>query len=553
MSRSPKFSIITPVYNPSPHDLHVMLETARAQRFADFEHCIVDDKSTADHVAPTLRAAAAADSRILLHTRSEQGGIVAATNDALEMARGEFVAFLDHDDALHPDALWAVAEAIGERDDLDYVYTDEDKIDMQDRHFDPFLKPDWSPERFRTQMYTCHLSVARRTLVAELGGVRPGFDGAQDWDLVLRLTERARGILHVPRILSHWRATVGSAAASQDAKPWAYDAARRAIAEHVHRVGLEAEVEDLPGWAGYYRLRPALRDRPLVSIVIPTGGFRREVYGLEVDLVVHTVQSITDRSTYDNFEIVVVADDRVSEQTRTQLSELGARMVPFSRPFSFSEKINVGALHARGDYLLLLNDDVEVLPEGWRRSWPRREGRSSWIESMLLYATDPDIGVVGGKLYFGDTRLQHVGLACRAGAPGHIYRAFPHDWDGYFNNTLIPANYLAVTGACAMTRRDAFEAVGGFCRPLPINFNDVDFCFKLYRAGYRNVFTPDAELLHFESSSRVPDVLPSELLFLQQRWESLLHCDPYYNPQFAPGNPDFVVPPYFRTGEFVRP
>lgn len=551
MAGSPKFSIITPVYNPRPHDLDVMLESARSQRYEDFEHCIVDDLSTAPHVVPALREAAARDSRIRLMTRAEQGGIVAATNDALAMARGDFVAFLDHDDALHPDALWAVAEALGDRDDLDYVYTDEDKIDMEDRHYDPFLKPDWSPERFRAQMYTCHLSVARRALVEELGGLRPGFDGAQDWDLVLRLTEKSRGILHVPRILYHWRATVGSAAASQDAKPWAYDAARRAIAEHVQRIGLEADVEDLPGWAGYYRLRPALRDRPLVSVVIPTGGFHREIYGVDVDLVVNTVRSILDRSTYDNLDIVVVIDHSVGAETRTQLEAMGARLIEFPHPFSYSHKINVGVLHARGDYVLLLNDDVEVLPEGWRASWPRLEGRSSWIEAMLLYAKHPEIGVVGGKLYFGDTRLQHVGLACRAGAPGHIYRAFRHDYDGYFNNTIIPANYLAVTGACAMSRRDAFEAVGGFSRRLPINFNDVDYCFKLYRAGYRNVFTPDAELLHFESSSRAPDVLPSELRFLQDRWETLLFGDPYYNPQFAPGKPDFVVPPYFPTGDFA--
>jgi GT2 family glycosyltransferase len=551
MSRSPKFSIITPVYNPHPDALHEMLDSTRAQQFEDFEHCIVDDNSSARDVAPALRAAAASDPRIRLQTRSERGGIVAASNDALAMARGEYVAFLDHDDTLHVDALWDVAHAIGERDDVDYLYTDEDKIDLVGNHFNPFLKPDWSPERMRAQMYTCHLSVVRRALVEELGGLRPGFDGSQDWDLILRVTERARSIVHIPRILYHWRATEGSAAADPEAKPWARDPARRAVAEHVERVGLQAEVEHLPGAPGNFRLRPALREHPLVSIVIPTGGFHREIYGVDVDLVVNTVRSIVDRSTYDNIEIIVVIDDGVAQETRTQLENLGARLIAFPHPFSFSHKVNVGVLHARGDYLLLLNDDVEVLPERWRESWPRLEGTSSWIEAMLMYALRPEIGVVGGKMYFSDTRLQHVGLACTGGGPSHIYRAFSRDYGGYFNNARIPVNYLAVTGACAMTRRDAFETVGGLCRALPINFNDVDFCFKLHHAGYRNVFTPDAELLHFESSSRVAKVTVDELGFLQARWDTLLRNDPFYNPQFTPGKPDFVVPTYLRSGKFA--
>ncbi len=551
MSPSPKFSIVTPVYNPRSDDLQEMLESVRAQRFEDFEHCIVDDNSSEPHVLPALRAAAAADSRIRLGTRAEQGGIVAATNDALALARGEYVAFLDHDDALHPDALWDVALTIGDRDDVDYIYTDEDKIDHAQNHFNPFLKPDWSPERMRAQMYTCHLSVARRALVEELGGLRPGFDGSQDWDLILRVTERARAVVHIPRILYHWRATEGSAAADPEAKPWARDPARRAVAEHVERIDLQAEVEHLPDAPGNFRLRPALRERPLVSIVIPTGGFHREVYGVDVDLVVNTVRSILDRSTYDNIEIVVVIDDGVAQETRAQLEKMDARLIPFPHPFSFSHKINVGVLNAQGDYLLLLNDDVEVLPEGWRETWPRAEGTSSWIEAMLMYALRPEIGVVGGKMYFSDTRLQHVGLACTGGGPSHIYRAFSRDYGGYFNNALIPVNYLAVTGACAMTRRDAFDAVGGFCRALPINFNDVDFCFKMHHAGYRNVFTPDAELLHFESSSRAAKVTLDELVFLQARWDTLLRHDPFYNPQFIPGKPDFVVPTYLKSGKFA--
>jgi GT2 family glycosyltransferase len=546
---SPRFSVITPVYNPRAEDLHTMLESVRKQTFEDFEHCIVDDGSTAPHVAPILQEAAAGDARVRVHIRTEQGGIVAATNDALEGAQGEFLAFLDHDDALHVDALAVVDGVIA--DDVDYVYTDEDKIDPAGRHFDPFLKPDWSPERFRTQMYTCHLSVARRTLVDDVGRLHAGFDGAQDWDLVLRVTERARRIVHVPRVLYHWRAVASSVAGNVDAKPWAHEAGRRAIAEHLERIGLQANVEHLPGWLGHYRMRPALREQPLVSIVIPTAGFHREIYGGDVNLVVNTIRSIRERSTYQNLEYVVVVDDGVAPYTRDELNELGARLVPFPRPFSFSQKINVGAVHARGDYLLLLNDDVEVLPEGWRDTWPKLEGTSAWIESMLLYALDHGVGAVGAKMYFGDTRLQHVGLVCTGPGPGHVFRGFGRDYGGYFNNALLPGNYLALTGACLLTRREAFEAVGGLCRRLPLSYNDVDYCFKLHRAGYRNVYTPDAELLHFESSSRNAKVLEPELEFLWKRWRPLLERDPYYHPQFVPGLPHFIVPSYLASGEFA--
>ena len=540
--------MITPVHNPRAEDLRTMLESVRNQAFGDFEHCIVDDGSTASHVAPMLQAAAAGDARVRVHVRTEQGGIVAATNDALEMAQGEFLAFVDHDDALHVDALAEVDRVIGE--DVDYVYTDEDKIDANGRHCEPFLKPDWSPERLRTQMYTCHLSVARRTLVDDIGRLRIGLDGAQDWDLMLRVTERARRILHVPRILYHWRAVPTSVAGDIDAKPWAYEAGQRAVADHLERTGVQAEVEQLRGRPGSFRLRPCLRDEPLVSIVIPTGGFRREVYGDNVNLVVNTVRSIRERSTYQNLEFVVVVDEGVTPDTRDELMQWDARLVPFARPFSFSQKINVGAIHAWGEYLLFLNDDVEVLPEDWRDTWPRLEGTSAWIESMLLYALDQGVGAVGAKMYFGDTRLQHVGLVCTGPGPSHVFRGFGRDFPGYFNNALLPGNYLALTGACLLTRRDAFEAVGGLCPQLPINFNDVDYCFKLHRAGYRNVFTPDAELLHFESSSRKAHVLEPEFNFLWRRWRPLLEHDPYYNPQFVPG-PHFIVPTYLGSGVFA--
>ncbi len=392
MTTQPRFSIITPVHDPTPSDLHAMLASVRAQRYERWEHCIVDDGSTLPHVGSALREAAGADSRVKVRRLDSPNGISAASNAALAMATGEFVAFLDHDDALHRDALAEVDAAISEHDDVDYVYTDEDKIDVAGRHCDPFLKPDWSPERMRAQMYTCHLSVIRRALVEEVGGLRPEFDGSQDWDLVLRISERARRIVHVPRVLYSWRTTPGSTAGDVDAKPYASDAARRAVAQHARRIGLQCDVEISPDLPGCLVLRPALQERPLVSIVIPTGGFVREISGRIVDLVVNTVQSVVKRSTYENIEIVVVADASVPDGTREQLRQFGARIVPFPRPFSFPQKINVGAIHARGDYLLLLNDDIEVLPDGWRENYPNDHGKSSWIEAMLMYALHPEVG-----------------------------------------------------------------------------------------------------------------------------------------------------------------
>jgi glycosyltransferase involved in cell wall biosynthesis len=294
----PRFTVLTPVYDTPPDVLAAMLKSVRRQSFRDWEHVLVDDRSAAPHVREMLAAAAAEDSRVRVHERAENGGIVAASNDALAHAEGEFVALLDHDDALHPDALAIVHEALVGSPDADYVYTDEDKIDEAGHHEAPFFKPDWSPERMRTQMYTCHLSVLRRTLMEEVGGFDAEFEGSQDWDIVLKVTERARQVLHVPRVLYHWRTLATSAAGGGEAaKPWAFEAGTRAVQAHCERIGLKAEVIRDLETPGVYHLEPRLTAEPLVSIVIPTAGTRREVRYQEVVLVEHCVESILDMST----------------------------------------------------------------------------------------------------------------------------------------------------------------------------------------------------------------------------------------------------------------
>ena len=530
----PRFTVLTPVYDTPPDVLEAMLKSVRRQSFGDWEHVLVDDRSAAPHVREALAAAAAADSRVRVHERVENGGIVAASNDALRLAEGEFVALLDHDDALHPDALALVDEAIARAPDADYVYTDEDKIDDAGHHQAPFFKPDWSPERMRTQMYTCHLSVLRRSLMEEVGGFDPDAEGSQDWDIVLKVTERARRVLHVPRVLYHWRMLASSAAGGgEEAKPWAFEAGTRVVQRHCERVGLKADVSRDLDFPGVYHLEPRLTDEPLVSVVIPTAGSRREVRYREVVLVEHCVESILATSTYKNLEIVCVVDSHVDTATRTRLEEIAGerlRLIEFDEEFNFSAKINRGAVNSSGEYLLILNDDMEVITP-------------NWIERMLMYAERPEVGVVGGRLWWQDGRLQHAGILFENGGyPGHIYYGFPGGSGAYSNNVLVAQNYLAVTAACMMTSRRAFEEVGGFSLDFPMNYNDMDFCLKLVSSGRRNVYDPDTVLYHFESSSRDTEVEDWEKDLLLGRWLGLTAVDPSTNPALRHGMPRLSAP-----------
>jgi O-antigen biosynthesis protein len=522
---APRFSIVTPVYEAPSDILWETVESVLVQTYDDWELCLVDDHSPSPRIREVLDACAALDPRIRVEHRAENGGIVAASNTALAMATGEFVALLDHDDRLHPDALALVSEAIDGNPEADYVYTDEDKMDALGHHGGPFLKPGWSPERMRTQMYTCHLSVLRRTLVEEVGGFDPEFEGAQDWDLVLKVTERARAVLHVPGILYHWRGIAGSTADSSDeggeaAKPWAFEAGGRAIQAHCERTGVQAKVARDPDDPGVYHLNPALREEPLVSIIIPTNGQRREIRYQEVNLVAHCVRSIVAESTYPNYEIVVVADSGTPDAAIAELEEAAGdrlRVVPFDRPFNFAEKINVGAVHSRGEHLLLLNDDIEV-------------ATPDWIERMVMYSSIPEIGAVGGLLLLEDGRIQHAGVGFEGGLPGHPYYGYPRGTPGYANAVRIARDLLTVTGACLMTRRDIFEEVGGLSTTFPINYNDVDYCLKQVERGRRVVYDPDLVMTHFESSSRSMDVAEWEKAQFLQRWAPLTLANPYANP-----------------------
>lgn len=530
----PRFSILTPVHETPADVLRAAIESVRRQRFEDWELCLVDDFSQQPHVGEILTAAERGDPRVRVARRDANTGIVAASNDALAMAEGEFVVLLDHDDRLHPEALALVEGALRADPEADYAYTDEDKLDPAGHHSGPFFKPDWSPERMRTQMYTCHLSVLRRSLVEAVGGFDSEFEGSQDWDLILKVSERARSVVHVPRVLYHWRMLETSAAGGgEEAKPWAFEAGTRAVQAHCERIGLPAKVERDLDHPGVYHLNPVLERRPPVSIVIPTAGQTREVRFEQLVLVTHCVRSIVETSTYDDYEIVCVADSSIGREVLDELRAIAGerlRIVPYDRPFSFSAKINAGAVRSEGEHLLLLNDDMEVITP-------------DWIERLVMYSAHPGIGAVGGKLLWEDGRLQHVGVLFENGGfPGHPYRGFPTDFNGYSNSVLVAQNLLAVTGACLMTPREAFEEVGGLTTTFPVNYNDIDYCLKLRTKGLRVVYDPDTVLYHFESSSRSSDVDDWEMEMIVERWAPLTAPDPYSNPSLRYGTPRLSSP-----------
>ncbi|MGB5760710.1 MAG: glycosyltransferase [Acidimicrobiales bacterium] len=515
----PIFSVLVPVLHPQPAHLAACLDSVRAQTTAEWEVCLVLDGPQPQAVTDVLDVN---DDRIRVRRRQENGGIAAATDDALEMATGEFVVLLDNDDTLAAEALGTVAWEIENSRDVDFVFTDEDHLDAKtEERVNPFYKPGFSVERLRQQMYLGHMIVCRRSLALTVGGFRPGFDGSQDHDLALRAVEQARRVLHVPKLLYHWRESPTSTALDAGAKDWAYEAGVRVVASHLARTGFPATASRNPRWPGIIDLEPELIDHPKVSIIIPTGGTRRIVQGVEVILVEQAVQSIVKRSTYPDYEIVVVLDRNCDEAQLPAVQEAAASVditfIRDDRPFNFSKACNLGAIRATGETLLFLNDDTEISMAGW-------------MQRLVMYATRPDIGAVGAKLLYGDGRIQHAGTWSRHGSPAHRYVGYMGDHPGYLAALATAQNCVAVSAACLAVERHKFEEVGGFTPLFPLAYNDVDLCLKLSRSGYRTVVDCVTEVIHHESSSRDPSVSDWELDLLQRRWGPVLHADPYDNP-----------------------
>jgi glycosyltransferase involved in cell wall biosynthesis len=505
----PFFSIVTPVYDPPVDVLRDTVASVLAQDFDDWELILVDDCSPNPEVRPALAELAASDPRIRVIERETNGHIVAASNDGVSAAEGEFIALLDHDDLLVDVALSRMAKAIAKHPEADYLYSDEDKVDGEGNFYDTFRKPTWSPERQRGQNYTSHLSVLRTEVVRAVGGFHEGYDGSQDHDLVLRVTERARKVVHVPEVLYHWRTVAGSVASDVNAKPYAAIAGERAVQHHLDRLGIDAEVGQGPV-SGLYTISRRLDPARRVSIVIPTMGSSGLVWGVRRVFVVEAVRSLLAHTEHENLEVVVVYDEPTPDAVMAELRELlGDRLVPVlstEKKFNFSRKMNLGVVRASGDRIVLLNDDVEV-----------RSDR--WLEELVAPLDEPSVGMTGAKLYFSNDTIQHVGHRYAGGHYHHIAFNQPRSYLGEFGGCAINREVSGVTAACAALTRETYERVGGFSEALPVNFNDVDLSYKVHRRlGLRIVVVAQVELFHFESQTREARVEDWERRTVVQRW-----------------------------------
>lgn len=532
-SQQPLISVLMPVYNTPTVYLEQAIASVRAQLYGNWELCIADDASTAPEVRQLLQAAAAADARIKVVHRERNGHISAASNSALELASGSFVALLDHDDLLAPLALYRIVEAINAHPDALLIYSDEDKIDVAGHRYEPYFKSDFNYELLLAQNMISHLGVYRTSLLRELGGFRVGYEGAQDYDLALRVVERAAPaqIVHVPYVLYHWRAIAGSTALDEGEKDYAAEAGRKAVAEHLARRGLTAEVLPAPEGPSLNRVRFACPSpQPLVSIIIPTRD-RADLLGMCLD-------SLIERTSYQNYEVIIVDNGSTEQATADLFARLPKdrfRILRDESPFSFSALNNHAAREARGTLLCLMNNDIEILTP-------------DWLEEMVSFASQPEIGCVGARLWYPDGRLQHGGVIIGlGGVAGHAHKYFPKGDPGYFRRAVLHQSLSAVTAACLLLRREIYEQVDGLDVGLAVAFNDIDFCLRVREAGYRNVWTPYAEMVHHESASRGLEDSPAkqarfaaEVQFVQARWGRSLREDPAYSVNLTLDSEDYA-------------
>ncbi|MCP3098541.1 glycosyltransferase [Myxococcus sp. K15C18031901] len=534
LASRPLVSLVTPVYDTPEPFFRACAESVAAQLYSDWEWVLVDDASTAPHVAGMLREAASRDSRIRVVTLERNGGIAKATNAGLAVARGEWVGFLDHDDTLAPHALAEWALAVAAEPSLDVVYSDEDRLDAEGRRAAPFFKPDWSPDLLRSVNYVCHFLVARRALLTEVGGVREGFDGSQDYDLMLRLSEATRGIGHVPKLLYHWRANPASFSSQAAGLAKATDAGVRALREHLARLGETAEVTS-PA-PTQYRVRYPVRGTPKVSIIVP--------FKDRPDLLELLIPGLLSRTTYPNFEVLLVSNNSTKPETFALLERLtDPRLVKLTWdfPFNYPAINNWAARQATGELLLFLNNDMEVVDPGW-------------LEELVSQAQRPEVGAVGCKLLFPEGTVQHAGAVVGiTGMAGHPFWRLP---DGPistpFGHTGWTRNWLSVTSACVIFRRSVFEAAKGFDERFQVCGSDVDIGLRLNQQGLRVVYTPHARLIHHESASRRADAVPeSDYWWSYVAYRPWLgpRGDPFFNPNLSLLGTDCSLRRHEETGE----
>ena len=535
--RKIKFSIVVPLFNTPERFLREMIESVQAQTYADWELCMADGSDTEyAEVERICREYAEKDGRIRYRKLEKNLGISGNTNACLEMATGDYIGLFDHDDLLHPAALYEIMRAICKKD-ADFIYTDETTFrDTPKDAYLPHFKPAFAPDNLRGINYICHFTVFKRSLLDEVGLFDPICDGAQDHDMVLRLTEKAQRVAHIPEILYYWRAHEGSVAESGEVKPYVIEAGVRAVEKQLRRLGLEGTVEPVKQGMTSYRVRYAIKGTPKVSILIPN-------YEHMEDLKT-CLDSVFNKTTWSNYEIVIVENNSRSPELFAYYDTLrraheNVRVVTWEGKFNYSAVNNYGARFCTGDYLLLLNNDTEVIT-------------SDWIQEMLMFAQRPDVGAVGAKLYYPDDTIQHAGVILGLkGLADHLFVNYSRDDDGYMGRLLYAQNLTAVTAACMLLRRDVWNQMNGLDEAWAVAFNDVDLCMRIRQAGYLIVWTPFAELYHYESKSRGIEDTPekmeraySEIVRCQQRWKKELKAgDPYYNPNLSLERADCSVAP----------
>ncbi len=517
-----KFSILVPLYNTPKNFLKEMIESVQNQTYKNWELCLADGSDEQHNfVGKYCKKLAKKDNRIKYKKLTENKGISENTNACIEMSTGEYIALFDHDDILHPSALFRYMQVICENG-ADFIYCDEDKFtSLDDEFYDHNFKVDFAPDNLRANNYICHFTVFKKSLLELTGGFRKEFDGSQDHDLVLRLTEQAKSIVHIPEVLYHWRISDASVASDPYAKPYTIEAGKNAVREHLKRVGLEGTVESSPFHPNIYKINYKIKGNPLVSILIPNCNHTEDLD--------KCIKSIINKSTYNNYEIIIIENNSNAEtfkyyKTLEKYPQIKV-VVYKTDTFNYSAINNFGAQFASGEHILLLNNDIEVISE-------------NWIEEMLMLSQREDVGIVGAKLYYPDDTIQHAGVVLgMGGVAGHIFRTMPRTSPGYFGRAIYVNNCSIVTFACAMMKKRIFDEVNGLDESFAVAFNDVDMCMRVLSAGYLNCFTPFAELYHYESISRGSDMdadkydrFVGEVNRFTERWKAELDKgDAYYN------------------------
>ena len=531
----PKMSVVIPAYKTPERFLAAMLDSLREQTYANWEVCIADGSPRGEGVERVLKRYAQKDERIRYVILGENKGISGNTNAAMDMAMGDFVVLADHDDTLAPNALYECVKAINSDPEIDVVYTDEDKLDVDGGElFEPHFKPDFNPDLLTSVNYICHLFVVNRDLLSEVGGFRQEFDGAQDYDFIFRCTEKARKIYHVPKALYHWRCHQNSTSSNPESKLYAFEAGARAIKAHYERGGLKALSVEKGVDYGIYHTRFQIDGNPLVSVIIPNKD-----HTADLDLC---IRSIVEKATWKNLEFIVVENNSGDPETFAYYDKIQkefdfVRVVKWEREFNYSAINNFGVTFARGQYLLFLNNDTELInPES--------------IEEMLGFCQRDDVGIVGVRLLYSDDTIQHAGVVVGfGGIAGHTFIGLHKAESSYFNRAMCAQDYSAVTAACMMSKRSLFDQVGGFSEDLAVAFNDIDYCMKIRSLNKLVVYAPYALFYHYESKSRGLEDTPEkvarfnrEIRKFADKWPEILEKgDPYYNPNLTLRKSNFAL------------